>query len=72
MTDFLSKIRLYRFGVYRAGELELIRGLHELIIGNANIDLEEHRYTITNELIDNLPSLHGKVEEFCRDLKSAV
>lgn len=48
MTDFFGKIRRYRCGVYRAGELESIRGLHELILGNVNIDLEEHRYAITN------------------------
>jgi len=72
MTDIFSHIRMYRFGVYRAGELKSIRGLQELILGNAHIDLKERRYAVANELIDRLPLHRGKVEEFCRDLKSAV
>ena len=72
MTNIFSQIRTYRFGVYQAGELESIRGLQELILGNAHIDLKERRYAVANELIDRLPLLSGKVEEFCRDLKSVV
>ena len=72
MTDIFSQIRMYRFGVYQAGELVSIQRLQELILGNAHIDLKERRYAIANELIDKLPSHRGKVEEFCRDLKSAV
>ena len=71
MTDLFNKTRRYRFGLY-VGELESIRKLEDLIFGNARIDLGDQRYAIANELMQFFPILRGKVEEFCRDLNSAV
>ena len=72
MINLFNKMRRYRWGINVAGDLESIRGLETLIIGGANIDLKDHRYEITNELIGGLPKLRGNVEEFCRDLQSAI
>ena len=69
--DYITKVRKYVFGVY-SGDLVPIRKIRAVLLGGDLIDRSRDQFTLSFELMDDLPRVRGQVEEFWRDLQVAV